>query len=262
MSRRAKVAAVVLRSVDYGDADRVVTLLTEERGKISAFARGARASKRRFGGALEPFTLLDAELTERASSDLWTLDSVSVRRGFGSIRQDLARIGCAGYACELARELVREGEAQPELFALVVEYLERLDARPADPTALRAFELRALRAAGVVPRLDACARCGGSFAADARLRLDPGEGGALCGRCGPAHARAPIVSAETAAALSRLLEGDFDGAAGVPLPQPSAVEARDALAAYIEHHLGKRLQSRKFLDEIAPMLGRDPVRNS
>jgi DNA repair protein RecO (recombination protein O) len=256
MSRRAKLAAVVLRSVDYGESDRVLTLLTEERGKISAFARGARASKRRFGGALEPFTLVDAELKERAGSDLWTLDSVVVRRAFGAIRGDLARIACGGYACELARELVREGEAQPELFALLVEYLSLLDARPADPTGLRAFELRALRAAGVLPRLDACVRCGGAFAAGARLRLDPGEGGVLCGSCGPAHALAPIVGTETVAALDRLLSGELAAAAAEPLPRPAAAEARDALATYLEHHLGKRLQSRKFLDEIAPMLGR------
>ena len=256
MSRRAKLAAVVLRSVDYGEADRVITLLTEARGKISAFARGARSSKRRFGGALEPFTLLDAELKERPGSDLWTLDSVVVRRAFGEIRQDLARIACAGYACELARELVREGEAQAELYALLVEYLELLDARPAEPVGLRAFELRALDAAGVLPRLDACVRCGGALPAGARLRFDPGEGGVLCGRCGPAHARAPILSAETAAALRRLLAGDLAAAAGAPLAQPGATEARDALAAYIEHHLGRRLQSRKFLDEIAPMLAR------
>jgi DNA repair protein RecO (recombination protein O) len=255
MSRRAKLAAVVLRTVDYGEADRVVTLLTEERGKLSAFARGARSSKRRFGGALEPFTILDAELKERSGSDLWTLDSVVVRRAFGAIRQDLARIACAGYACELARELVRENETQPDLYAVLVEYLAMLDARPADPTGLRAFELRSLRAAGVVPRLDACVRCAGPLPAGARLRFDPGEGGVLCGTCGPAHARAPIITAETAAALTRLLAGALDDAGGVPLPQAAAMEARDALAAYIEHHLGRRLHARKFLDEIAPMLG-------
>lgn len=250
MSGRAKLTAVVLRSVDYGESDRILTLLTEARGKISAFARSARTSKRRFGGALEVFTIVDAELKERTGSDLWTLESVAVRRAFGAIRQDLTRIACAGYACELARELVREGEAQPELFAVLVTYLERLEAKPAEPTGLRAFELRALQAAGVLPRLDACVRCGGALTA-ARLRFDPGEGGVLCGDCGPAHERSPIVSADTAAALNRLLAGELDAAADAPLPQASAIEARDALAAYIEHHLGKRLQSRKFLDDIA-----------
>src|SRR5919204_4307116 len=140
----AKLTAIVLRTVDYGESDRVVTLLSRERGKVSAFARAARASRRRFGGALEPFTLVRAEARERRGADLLSLESVSVERGFGGIRADLARIACAGYACDLARELVRDEEPHEELFALVVDYLVRLDAAPARPTALRALELAAL----------------------------------------------------------------------------------------------------------------------
>jgi DNA repair protein RecO (recombination protein O) len=109
VSRHLKLTAVVLGTVDYGESDRVVVLLTRERGKLSAFARGARASRKRFGGALQPFTLLDAEVRERAGSDLLGLDAVDVVQAFGGIRTDLARIACAGYACELARELVRDG---------------------------------------------------------------------------------------------------------------------------------------------------------
>ena len=109
-----KLTGVVLRAVDYGEADRVVTLLTRERGKVSAFARGARASRRRFGGALEPFTLLTAEARERAGSDLLGLDAVAVVRGFPALRGDLARIACAAYAAELTRELVRDHEPHPD----------------------------------------------------------------------------------------------------------------------------------------------------
>jgi recombinational DNA repair protein (RecF pathway) len=99
----AKLRAVVLRSVDYGERDKVVTLLSRERGKLSAFARGARASRRRFGGVLEPFTLVAAEVSERGG-DLWGLEDAAVERAFGAIRGDLLRIACASYAVELARE--------------------------------------------------------------------------------------------------------------------------------------------------------------
>src|SRR5262245_38091169 len=111
-----KLTAIVLRAVDYGESDRVITLLSRERGKVSAFARGARASRRRFGGALEPFTLVRAEVRSRSGSDLLGLDSVSALRAFGGIRGDLARIACAGYAAELARELVRDHEPHDDLF--------------------------------------------------------------------------------------------------------------------------------------------------
>ncbi len=96
--------------MDTGEADRVVTLFSRERGKVAAFARGARASRRRFGGALEPFTLVAAEVCERPGAELLGLESVSPLDAFGAIRADLARIACAAYAVELSRELVRDHE--------------------------------------------------------------------------------------------------------------------------------------------------------
>lgn len=253
---RLKLTGVVLRAVDYGDADRVITLLTRERGKVSAFARGARASRRRFGGALEPFTLLAAEARERAGSELLGLDSVAVIRGFGALRADLARIACASYAAELARELVRDHEPHADLFDLLTAYLEALDAGPARPPALRAFELGALGAAGLMPRLDACARCGARLVAGDPARFDAGQGGALCPDCTPAAAPgAPALSGAGLALLLRLQAGGLAAAAGELPASPAGREARDALTAFVEHHLGRRLAARRFLEEVGPLLG-------
>jgi DNA repair protein RecO (recombination protein O) len=256
VTTRAKLTGIVLRSVDTGEADRVVTLLTRERGKVAAYARGARASKRRFGGSLEPFTLVAAEVRERSGSELLGLDSVSPLAAFGGIRGDLARIACASYAAELARELVRDHEPHDDLFDLLAAYLALLDAEPARPAALRAFELGALRAAGLAPRVDACARCGGELPADRPLRLDPAQGGLLCAGCQPSAAPGtPSVSAATAAVLARLSEGGLAAAAAEPLAPPAGREARDALTAFVEHHLGRRLQARRFLEEVGAVLG-------
>lgn len=252
MRRHQKLRAIVLRTVDYGESDRVVTLLTAERGRLAAFARGARASRRRFGGALEPFTLLEVEATERRGASLLALDSARVMRGFGKLRADLAGIACASYACELARELVREAEPHPDLFELLAGYLGGLDAAPPTAAGLRAFELGALRAAGLAPRLDACARCGQAPGPGPRLRFDPGQGGLLCPRCAAfASPAARDLSAATARALARL---GSEGAGGGDLSPEEARESREALTAFIEHHLGRRLQSRRFLDEVGPVL--------
>src|SRR5512145_3561232 len=134
-SVRVKVEGIVLRVVDFGESDRIVTLLTRERGKVGAFARGARASRRRFSGLLEPFTLLSAELTDRRG-DLLGLESASALRAHGGIRTELARIAVAGYAAELAGELVRDAEPHPELFELLATFLGELDGAPARPAAL------------------------------------------------------------------------------------------------------------------------------
>jgi DNA repair protein RecO (recombination protein O) len=112
-------------------------------------------------------------------------------------------------------------------------------------------ELGILRSAGLAPRLDACARCGGALPPAGRLRLDPGDGGVLCGACGPAHPRAPPLSVEGARELLRLQR---EGAGAAPLARQVGAEVRDALEAFIEHQAGHRLASRKFLDEIGPLL--------
>ncbi len=253
---RWKLTAVVLRTVDYGESDRVVTLLSRERGKVSAFARGARASRRRFGGALEPFTVLAAEVRSRAASDLLGLDSTTVLNGHGGIRGDLARIACAAYAAEVARELVRDHEPHDDLYDLLVAYLDLVDGAPARPAALRAFELGALAAAGLAPRLDACARCGGELDPSARaVRFDPDQGGLLCAACSTAvRPGALLLSRAAADALGRLQAGGLAAAAAEALPPPAGRELREALGAFLAHHLGRTLAARRFLDEVGPVL--------
>jgi DNA repair protein RecO (recombination protein O) len=251
VSGRFKLSAVILRTVDYGEADRVVTLLSRERGKLVAFARGARASKRRFGGGLEPFTQVTAELAERGGGDAMArLDSVSVERSFHHIRGDLARIGCAAYAAELAGSLVRDHEPHAPLFDLLVEYLARLDAAPARPAELRVFELGALGAAGFQPRLDGCARCGAEAGAGERgAAFSPTDGGLLCEPCGAGAVGTTRLSGAAVAALRRFQRGRF-GDAGEGMTPGVGRELREALGRFVEQLLGHRLQARRFLDEV------------
>ncbi|HTT71739.1 MAG TPA: DNA repair protein RecO [Anaeromyxobacteraceae bacterium] len=255
MSGLVKLCGVVLRAVDYGESDRIVTLFTAERGKVAFFARGARASRRRFGGTLELFTVVAAEARERRGGDLLGLESVAVVRAFPAIRGDLARIGCAGYACDLARNLVHEGEQAPELLALLEAYLFRLEAAPAEPTGLRAYELKALEAAGLMPRLAECASCGRDPGVGvARVRFDPAEGGALCPACSGGRRATLELSRETLLALARLQREGLEEAARTPLAPSQAREAREALSAFIEYQLGAPLASRRFLDEVGKVL--------
>jgi DNA repair protein RecO (recombination protein O) len=255
VSGRFKLSAVILRTVDYGEADRVVTLLSRERGKLVAFARGARASKRRFGGGLEPFTQVTAELAERGGGDAMArLDSVSVDRSFHHIRGDLARIGCAAYAAELAGSLVRDHEPHAALFDLLLEYLARLDAAAARPAELRVFELGALEAAGFQPRLDGCARCGAEAGAgEGGAAFSPVDGGLLCERCGAGAVGTTRLSGAAVDALRRFQRSGFQDA-GEGMTPVVGRELREALGRFVEQQLGHRLQARRFLDEVVAHL--------
>src|SRR3989449_2096123 len=174
------VDALVLRAIPYGEADAVVHLLVRGRGRISAFARGARSSRKRFGGALEPFQRVEALVAEREGQELWALREARVVEAHPRLRDDLHRIAHAGYAAELIHELTRAGQPADALFALMEDFLTRLEAGAASSARLRALELLALESAGFAPELAACARRGSGVPAG-RGRLGSGARGRVCG---------------------------------------------------------------------------------
>ncbi len=234
--------ALVLSTLDYGDADRLVSLFTEGRGKLTAFAAGARKSRRRFAGALEPFTLIRARLVER-HGDTFRLDSAEIQRGFYAVRGELPLIARALYCLELCRELVREREPHPALFALLLDYLEMLDRKAAGPSSLLAFELDALAQAGLMPRFDRCALCGGPLGDSPRF--DPEHGGAICSGCRERARYAIPVSADLVSSLCALQAGER-----TPLPAPFRRRARELLNLFISHHLGRKLRSVDFMSQV------------
>ncbi|GFO55827.1 DNA repair protein RecO [Geomonas sp. Red276] len=149
--KRSETEAIVLRLTDYGEADRIVTLFSLEQGKISGIARGAKKSRKRFGGALEPFAHLRLQLQK--GSGLATLLSADIVGIFAGIRTDLAKIGTAAYACELVERLTPEEEPNPRLFRLLYCYLERLDSAPLSPSDRRFFTVNLLKILGYQPDL-------------------------------------------------------------------------------------------------------------
>ena len=234
--------ALVLSCVDYGEADRIVTLFTRDHGRLTAFAAGARKSKRRFAGALEAGTWLKARLVERRGDTL-RLDGVDVVRSYHRVRDELPRIARALYCLELCRELLRDHEPHEALFDALKDYLALLDDRQAGPTSLLKFELDALQHTGFMPRFAPCALCGGPTGE--RPRFDPEHGGVVCEGCSPRVPRGVPVSAVLVDALARLQAGER-----TPLPPELRARARDLLNVFIAHHLGRRLKSVDFMEQV------------
>ncbi|HEY2031173.1 MAG TPA: DNA repair protein RecO [Myxococcales bacterium] len=256
--RAQRCEALVLRSIAYGDSDSVVHLLVRGHGRVSAFARGARSSRQRFGGALEPFGRIEALLAEREG--LWALREARVIEAHGKLRDDLHRIAHAGYAAELAHDLAREGQPADALFALLQDFLERLAQAKATSGRLRALELLALEAAGLAPELRNCSRCGGEVPAG-RAAFSPDAGGLLCGSCARGeHAIALGPGARAAlwqlrwgglAAADAPKSADGSGrAADLPAFEEACAAAAPAVGAFLRHHLGRALHSAEFLDQV------------
>lgn len=239
--------SLVLRVVPYGEADLVVHLLVRGRGRLGAFARGARRSSKRFAGALEPFSVVSIEYSERRGADLVDLRGATLLEPWLALRSDLGRLAHAGYATELIRELAREREPDNGLYELLTAFFGQLVDRGPRSVALRALELAALKVEGLSPALDRCIRCG----------IDPGRGtsafdaaagGIVCGRC--AGAWASPLGPGALELLRALQRGGIESvreAVDADLPLEPATRA---LRAFVERHVRHHLKSLSFLSDV------------
>jgi len=241
--------ALVLKQVDTGESDRVVTLLTEDLGKVSAIARGARRSRKRFGAALSLFVLAEAELRSRTTSSLHVLSGYQALEIHPGIGKDIAAIAHASYATDLVEALSPKGQPEPVIFELLLEMYGLLSREPPTSERLRVFELRLLTEAGLAPQLSACVRCGRDVVAESeRLGMDIGRGGVVCGEC-----RRPdqAIEAETYGALFELTQIGLAASGDLTLPVSVRREVRNALAVYIEHVIGRPLKSVQFIRKLS-----------
>src|SRR3954449_4416674 len=161
MPGAVKTEGIVLRSIRYGEADRILHFYTPAHGRISAIAKGVRRARSRFGGRLEPFFRLDLVLYE-GRSDLLTVTSAETLAGHPRLREDGRALDAAARACDAVGRLFDDGDPHEGVYHLLANELALLDAEPARAGRANAlaFRLKLLLAAGFAPQLAACASCG------------------------------------------------------------------------------------------------------
>ena len=225
---------IVLRSYPFGEADRVVVMLSPNHGKIRAVAKGVRKTTSRFGGRLEPFTQVDLVLYEGRGLD--TITQVAIIEGFPHLRGDLERILAAGTMVEVVDAVTQEGEGSARAFLLLFRGLRALEAGPRHPDLVTAFLLKMADVVGVAPALDECAGCG---TREEVTRFSFAAGGALCERCRTPGAVA--LRAGLTAYLARLAAADLSA---LPPADPAfSGEAMGVTRRFLEYHLDRRLES-------------------
>src|SRR5580658_2300101 len=166
--RSVKTEAVVLRSMRYGEADRILHLYTPQRGRVGAIAKGVRRARSRFGGRLEPFFRVQMELHE-GRGELLTVTGANTVDAYARLRTSARALDAAARACDAVGRLFETSEPHPGVFNLLCRQLLLLDERAGDEAApaegsyragALAFRLKLLVAAGLAPQLGACASCG------------------------------------------------------------------------------------------------------
>jgi DNA repair protein RecO (recombination protein O) len=235
--------AVVLRSLRLGEADRIVHLYTQERGRIGAVAKGIRKTKSRFGGRLEPLSHVALQL-HQGSGELQTVTGVDLVRSHSAVREQPYRLGVGLIGAEAMLRLFTEQERNERAFVALTRFLDVLDETDAratraalDPLAL-SFQLKLLWVSGYLPHLTSCAECGADDAA--LVGYSPQAGGAVCRACG--NGSLPLSPAGIAG-IETLLREPLAAAQTSGLTERAARDALGVVTASYEYHGGFRLRT-------------------
>ncbi|HXG26949.1 MAG TPA: DNA repair protein RecO [Candidatus Binatia bacterium] len=258
--RRYVTEAIVLSRFDYGEADRILTLMTPAGGKIKAIAKGIRKPTSRIGGSVEPFAELRLALAHGRTFDVVT--QVEVVHAWLRMRDDLVSFGTASYLAELANGTLEERHGAEPVYLLLKRAYEILDAGMAPGRVARWFEIHLADELGVRPEVDRCVECGRLLEADERYRWTPPQGGVLCERCpGPPFERAEL-SLEGLKLLKAYQRMDVESLAALRVRPETEREVEIAMREFLAFALDRRPRSLAFLDEVrgdaAPAL--TPVR--
>jgi len=232
-----KEQGIVLRSIKLGEADKIVTILTQGSGKIRAVAKGIRRTSSRFGARLEPLTHVSLLLYSGRNLD--TVTQAEIISPFLVIRDHFNLIAAAETMLESVDKVAEEHERNVRLFMLLLTGLRALELDPADPAAVaESFLLKLLSVSGFHPSLSACAVCG---APGPHQRFAAGQGGIVCVHC--AAGEAGPVSEAAVRWLDALARVDLPAAGGMTPPDDTRREARAMLYGFTEYYLERRMRS-------------------
>jgi DNA repair protein RecO (recombination protein O) len=239
MSGLFRASGVVLRTIKLGEADRIITLCTKERGKVRAVAKGVRKTKSKFGARLEPISHVNVQCYE--GRELHTVTQAETAHAFRGVREDLDRMRRALSMLEAVDNVLQEGEPNPRLYQMLVGALTSLEQNDS-PLVLAAFFWKLLALEGVQPILDACADCGED---NELVAFNLFQGGALCRACRQGIA----ISPEALLLLRRTLGGDLARVLKEEA-SPAAFELEHLADESLEVHLERRLRSRHVLHRV------------
>lgn len=245
-AKTTRADVVVLKAMDYGETDKILTLYTPALGKVRAIAKGVRRTTSRMGGHLDLFAHATVLLVHGRNMEIVTQGRAL--HTFPHLRDDLGRLARACYVAELLDRFTEDHNPNPELFRVLVRVLERIDEDAAPELALRLFELQLLALSGYRPQLHRCVACDTTIEPGANA-FEPALGGVLCPTCAPAQGTARPISIP-ALKLLRNVQLRGENMLSVAVPVAARDEAESVLSLYIQYLLERRPNSSGFLDVV------------
>ena len=244
--------AILLRRLDYGDFDLILTFLSLERGKISLIAKSAKKSTKRFAGILELFSLIEAVASTGKGRGLPVLQEATLISPFSTIRNDIRKTAYASYWCELLNYWVEENQKQAPLFYLLKQALSQLEGGAAAAEISLFFQMRLLNLTGHSPSLRQCGRCRKhlEMIQSNQVVFDIAKGAILCDECTSGAGGRIRLSKGTIKQLLWVESGDLKRASRIRFGVQAIKESLEFLEAFVPYIMGMQPQSLKFLRQI------------
>jgi len=248
-----KTDAIVIRSLNYGESDKIITFFTRDFGKIKGIAKGARRSKKRFQNALGLFSLIRLTFFTREGMGLVRAEGCDILNSFPHIREDLKKIVYGNYFLELVNEMAGEQDENTDVFDLLLSFLSTLDKGESKEEKLRVFEIRMLDLFGYRPNVKRCDLCKKDWE---DLKETPAvffsleRGTLLCENCSRAWKHLVPLSLGTARLIEGISQMELAKIDRFRFTSQTLTESRELLTRFISHQLGKELKSLNALGTI------------
>jgi DNA repair protein RecO (recombination protein O) len=240
-----KAEGIVIRSIDYGESNKILTLFTREFGKVGVMARGAKKPKSRLASATQLFTC--GIFLFQKSSKLGTLQQAEVMTPLKNIQSDIIKTAYAAYFVELLDKSTEERVNSPATYEFLYYSLVYLNEGIDEQILKFIFEIKMLILLGIKPHVNGCKSCG---TMDAKFNFSIKEGGLLCSRCARIDPRSMRISEQTAKLLRVFYYIDMKRLGNVSVKQETKDELEEVISRYYDDYSGLHLKSKKFLKHL------------
>ncbi|MDF2718732.1 MAG: repair protein RecO [Paenibacillus sp.] len=240
-----RVEGIVIRSIDYGEGDKILTLFSKEAGKISIMARGAKKLKSRHSAIAQLFTY--GEFNCYKTGSMGTLNNGEIWNAYHRLKEDIHKTAYAAYLMELTERMLGENERNAPLFEQLKAALDAMDEDKDLQIVTNIYEMKMLAIAGYMPELNECVSCG---AQEGAMMLSVAMGGTVCSRCRHADPGALVVTEGTLKLLRLFLHMDIRRLGKTEVKDATKSQLKHCIRQLLDAHVDVKWKSRNFIDQM------------
>jgi DNA repair protein RecO (recombination protein O) len=240
------VQGIVLRSMDYGEGNKIISLFTAELGKVSVMARGAKKVKSRYAAVTQVFTYGDFVLFKQ-KGQMGTLNSADIIEAHHGLREDLNKSAYSAYLVEMTDRMLGDEEGSAYLFEQLRAGLHAMEENKDMQIIVHLYEMKMFELAGYLPVTNCCVSCGSD---KELLSFSPSMGGVLCARCPYKDPMGIVVSEGTLKLLKLFPSMDMRRLGTVQVKEETKAQLKKCMRAYMDTHIGVAWKARGFIEQM------------